>query len=110
MRGRPLSCVSDNGTELTSMAVLRWTQQSQIEWRYIAPGKPTQNAFTESFNGTFRAKCLNANWFQSLDEARQKCEAWRRDYNQVRPHSVIGNRVPAELYLPVGNPGQPAVR
>jgi putative transposase len=67
-------------------------------------------AFAESFNGKFRTECLNANWFMSLDDARSKCEAWRRDYHEVRPHSAIGNKVPIRLHLPAGNPGQPAVR
>ena len=74
-RGKPATCVSDNGTELTSMAILRWCQDTGVEWHYIAPGKPTDNAFIESLNGKFRAECLNANWFLSLDEARRKCEA-----------------------------------
>jgi putative transposase len=65
---------------------------------FSRPGKPTDNAFIESFNGKFRAECLNANWFMSLDEARAKCEAWRRDYNEVRPHSAIGNKTPMELH------------
>jgi putative transposase len=64
---------------------------------FSRPGKPTDNAFIESFNGKFRAECLNAHWFMSLDDARRKCEAWRRDYNEERPHSAIGNRVPIEL-------------
>jgi transposase InsO family protein len=98
------------GTELTSMAILRWCQDTGVEWHYIAPGKPTDNAFIESLNGKFRAECLNANWFLSLDEARRKCEAWRRDYNEVRPHSAIGNQVPAMLHRSAGNPGQAAVR
>ena len=66
------------------------------------PGKPTDNAFIESFNGKFWAECLNANWFLSLDEAR--CEAWRRDYNEVRPHSAIGNKTPMELHRATASP------
>ena len=77
---------------------------------FSRPGKPTDSAFIESLNGKFRSECLNANWFLSLDEAARKCEAWRRDYNEVRPHSAIGNRVPAALHRTAGNPGQPAVR
>jgi putative transposase len=69
-RGRPLTCVSDNGTELTSMAILRWSQQTRIEWRYIAPGKPTQNALAESFIGRLRDECLNETLFASLAHAR----------------------------------------
>jgi len=68
-------------------------------WRQVQ----TDNAFIESLNGKFRAECLNANWFLSLDEARRKCEAWRRDYNEVRPHSAIGNQVPAMLHRSAGN-------
>src|SRR6516165_6563625 len=64
---------------------------------FSRPGKPTDNAFIESFNGKFRAECLNAHWFMSLDDARRKCEAWRRDYNEERPHSAIGNKAPIEL-------------
>lgn len=94
-RGRPLACVSDNGTELTGMAILRWTQQTRVEWHYIAPGKPTQNAFAESFNGRLRDECLNEHWFESLADARSKIEAWRIDYNTVRPHSSLGNIPPA---------------
>jgi len=92
------------------MAILRWSQETGVEWHYIAPGKPQQNAFIESLNGKFRAECLNTNWFLSLDEARRKCEVWRRDYNEVRPHSAIGNQVPAALHRSAGNPGQPAAR
>jgi putative transposase len=75
---------------------------------FSRPGKPTDNAFIESLNGKFRTECLNTHWFLSLDEARRKCEAWRRDYNEVRPHSAIGNQVPAALHRSTGNPGQPS--
>jgi putative transposase len=102
-RGRPLACVSDNGTELTSMAILRWTQQTRVEWHYIAPGKPTQNAFAESFNGRLRDECLNEHWFESLADARSKIEAWRIDYNTVRPHSSLGN-IPPATYAKSGAP------
>jgi putative transposase len=80
LRGKPATIVSDNGTELTSNAVLRWTAEQQIDWHYIAPGKPTQNAFVESFNGRFRDECLNENLFVSLGEARRILEEWRIDY------------------------------
>ena len=59
---------------------------------FSRPGKPTDNAFIESFNGKFRSECLNANWFLSFDEARRKCETWRRDYNDIRPHSSLGGK------------------
>lgn len=95
-RGRPKTIVSDNGTELTSMAVLRWCQETGIEWHYIQPGKPQQNAFVESFNGSFREECLNETLFSSLHEARTKITEWKDDYNQNRPHSSLGNLTPNE--------------
>lgn len=94
-RGRPAACVSDNGTELTSMAVLRWVQESGVEWHYIAPGKPQQNAFIESFNGRLRDELLNETLFTSLAHARTALNAWKNDYNTVRPHSAVGNLPPA---------------
>jgi putative transposase len=95
-RGRPVLVVSDNGTELTSMAILRWCQETGVEWHYIAPGKPTQNAFIESFNGRLRDELLNETLFVSVAQARTMLEAWLLDYNTVRPHSAIGNLPPAE--------------
>jgi putative transposase len=94
-RARPASCVSDNGTELTSMAILRWTQERQIGWHYIAPGKPTQNAFIESFNGRLRDELLNETLFSSLDHARKALADWKDDYNNFRPHSALQNLAPA---------------
>jgi len=108
--GYPKTIRLDNGPEFINRELDLWAYMKGVTLDFSRPGKPTDNAFIESLNGKFRAECLNANWFESLDEARQKCEAWRGDYNQVRPHSAIGNRVPAELHLPAGNPGQPAVR
>ncbi|SFD81875.1 Integrase core domain-containing protein [Tritonibacter multivorans] len=98
-RGRPRTIVSDNGTELTSMAVLRWCQETQIEWHYIAPGKPMQNAFVESFNGSFRDELLNETLFSSLAEAREKITEWKDDYNRNRPHSSLGNLTPQEFAM-----------
>lgn len=94
-RGRPLSIVSDNGTELTSMAILNWSQVTQIEWHYIAPSKPTQNAFIESFNGRLRDECLNEHWFPTLLHARTEIETWRREYNEERPKKTLGGLTPA---------------
>ena len=94
-RGKPCTVVSDNGTELTSMAMLRWGQEQQIEWHYIAPGKPQQNAFIESFNGRLRDECLNETLFTSLAHARAELANWKEDYNSVRPHSAIGYLPPA---------------
>jgi putative transposase len=82
-RGKPRTIVSDNGTEMTSMAVLEWCQASQIEWHYIAPGKPMQNGFVESFNGSFRDECLNETLFSSVTQARTEITAWKEDYNPV---------------------------
>jgi putative transposase len=93
-RGKPLGCVSDNGTELTSLAILRWSQERGVEWHYIAPGKPTQNAFIESFNGRLRDELLNETLFTSLAHARAALAAWREDYNHVRPHGALGNLAP----------------
>lgn len=94
-RGTPKAIVSDNGTELTSNAILFWTEQTRVGWHYIAPGKPTQNAFIESFNGRLRDEFLNETLFTSLMQARVALEEWRRDYNTVRPHSRIGWLAPA---------------
>ena len=95
-RGKPTTIVSDNGTELTSMAVLKWCQETNIEWHYIQPGKPMQNGFVESFNGSFRDECLNETLFTTLEEARIKITQWKEDYNQNRPHSSLGNLTPNE--------------
>jgi putative transposase len=94
-RGPPLLIVSDNGSELTGHAVLRWASEHRIAWHYIAPGKPTQNAFIEAFNGRLRDECLNESWFATLADARRIIEAWRTDYNTVRPHGRLGNLPPA---------------
>ena len=102
-RGKPRSIVSDNGTELTSTAILSWSQTTQIDWHYIAPGKPTQNAFIESFNGRLRDELLNETLFVSLDHARQTLAIWMDDYNTVRPHSAIGN-VPPAVYAKLSAP------
>lgn len=98
-RGRPVTVVSDNGTELTSMAILRWCQETGVEWHYIAPGKPMQNAFVESFLGRFRDELLNETLFSSLAAARQAINEWKEDYNHYRPHSAIGNIPPAEYAM-----------
>ncbi len=79
------------------MAILRWVQETRIGWHYIAPGKPTQNALIESFNGKLRDECLNETLFRSLVEARETLEAWQEDYNKQRPHSALGNLTPTEF-------------
>ena len=97
IRGKPHTVVSDNGTELTSSAILRWSQERRVEWHYIAPGKPMQNGFVESFNGRLRDECLNETLFTSLAHARFVLAARRHDYNTVRPHSKLGGKTPAEI-------------
>ena len=96
-RGHPKTIVSDNGTKLTSTAVLKWVKETEIDWHYIQPGQPAQNAFIESFNGRLRDECLNETLFSSLRDARYELSRWRDDYNQVRPHSALGNLSPAEF-------------
>ena len=96
-RGRPGTIVSDNGTEFTSMAILQWVQETGVDWHYIAPGKPTQNAFIESFNGKLRDECLNETLFSSLPDAKHELAKWREDYNNCRPHSSISNMTPKEF-------------
>jgi len=103
VRGRPATCISDNGTELTSMAILRWCQETRVEWHYIAPGKPQQNAFIESFNGRLRDELLNETLFVSLAHARAVLAAWKDDYNTIRPHSGLGNLPPA-VYAQFSDP------
>lgn len=98
-RGKPKTIVSDNGTELTSTAILKWCQDTGIEWHYIAPGKPMQNGFVESFNGSFRDECLNETLFSSLAQARTHIQSWKEDYNQHRPHSSLGYVTPAQYAM-----------
>lgn len=96
-RGRkPSTIVSDNGTEFTSMAILKWCQDTKVDWHYIAPGKPMQNGFVESFNGSFRDECLNETLFSTLTDARHNINHWKEDYNVTRPHSSLGNLTPRE--------------
>jgi putative transposase len=94
-RAKPKMIVSDNGTELTSNAILQWADDHKIAWHYIAPGKPVQNAFAESFIGRLRDELLNETLFPSLPHARVVLEAWRADYNTNRPHSRLGWMSPA---------------
>src|SRR5258708_4750674 len=96
-RGYPGAMQVDNGPEFISRAVDQWAYAHGVALHFIDPGKPVQNAFIESFNGKFRDECLNQNWFVSLDDARRTIEAWRVDYNSVRPHSSLGYRTPEEF-------------
>jgi len=95
-RGRPATIVSDNGTELTSNAILTWADERRIGWHYIAPGKPIQNAFVESFNGRLRDELLNETLFRSLPHVSAALESWRHDYNTHRPHSRLAWLTPAD--------------
>jgi putative transposase len=98
-RGKPKMVVSDNGSELTSNAILAWADQSRVAWHYIAPGKPMQNAFIESFNGRLRDEFLNETLFTILAQARAALGCWRADYNDAQPHSQLGWRTPSEFAL-----------
>jgi len=95
-RGLPETIQVDNGPEFISRVVDQWAYANGVALHFIDPGKPVQNAFIESFNGKFRDECLNQNWFTSLEDARQIIEAWRKDYNTVRPHSSLGYLTPEE--------------
>ena len=96
---KPAMIVSDNGTELTGKAVLKWCQETGLDWHYIQPGKSMQNGFVESFNGSFRDECLNETLFSSLAEARSQITVWKEDYNRNRPHSSLGKLTPSEFAM-----------
>ena len=96
-RGVPKMVVSDNGTEFTSNAILNWADETKVEWHYIAPGKPMQNGFIESFNGKLRDEKLNDTLFTTLHRARIELATWRNDYNHHRPHSGLGWLTPSEF-------------
>jgi putative transposase len=109
-RGKPGMIVSDNGTELTSNAVLAWCSEARVEWHYTAPGKPTQNAFVESFNGRMREELLNETLFMSLDHARVVIADWVNDYNCERPHSSLGYATPAAFAADLKKQGAASLR
>ncbi|GHC81219.1 hypothetical protein GCM10010136_34600 [Limoniibacter endophyticus] len=90
------------------MAIIKWCQETKVEWHYIAPGKPMQNGFVESFNGSFRDECLNETLFSSLAPARAAITAWKEDYNRNRPHSSLGNVTPSEFATKMAMEKQPA--
>ncbi len=94
-RGKPGMIVSDNGTELTSNAILAWAAEIRVQWHYIAPGKPMQNGYVESFNGRMRDEFLNESLFFGLDHARKAIAQWTADYNMTRPHSSLGYLTPS---------------
>ena len=94
--GIPKAISVDNGPEFISKELDKWAYEHGVTLDFSRPGKPTDNAFIESFNGSFRDECLNTNWFLSLEDAREKIEAWRRDYNEWRPHSSLDNLSPRQ--------------
>ena len=102
MRGAPKTIRVDNGPEFISKALDRWAYENGVKLDFLRPGKPTDNAFVESFNGRLRDECLNTHWFLSLADARTKIEAWRRDYNESRPHTALGWLTPVEYAASAG--------
>jgi len=109
--GYPSAIRVDQGSEFVSRDLDLWAYQNNVTLDFSRPGKPTDNAFIESFNGRLRAECLNTHWFLSVADARDKLEDWRRDYNEVRPHGAIGNKPPAALLHCIGatSPSMPKV-
>lgn len=101
-RGLPKTIVVDNGPEFAGKAMDAWAYEHGVGLHFIEPGKPVQNAYIESFNGKLRDECLNEHWFGSIAEAQAIVEAWREDYNTVRPHSSLGNRTPVEAAMAAG--------
>jgi len=96
-RGLPQSVTLDNGPEFISKALDEWAYRQQLQLRFIEPGKPTQNAYVESFNGKFRDECLNEHWFLSIRHAREVIATWRQEYNEERPHSSLDDQTPKEF-------------
>jgi len=94
---KPQQIVIDHGPEFAGKVLDQWAYENGVQLRFITPGKPAENGYIESFNGRLRDECLNENWFVNLAQAKQKIEEWRKDYNQVRPHSALGYRTPEEF-------------
>jgi putative transposase len=101
-RGLPEKIRVDNGSEFTGRVLDQWAYLNHVRLDFSRRGKPTDNGLIEAFNGRLRAECLNENWFMSLDDAREKVEAWRRHYNEERPHSALGNLAPREFAASTG--------
>ena len=97
VHGKPESIQVDNGPEFVSKELDLWASQQGINLVFSRPGKPTDNAYIESFNGSFREECLQTHWFFSLEDATMKIESWRKDYNEFRPHSALGYKTPHEF-------------
>jgi putative transposase len=96
-QGLPKRIQVDNGPEFISKDLDRWAYWNHVELDFSRPGKPTDNALIEAFNSRFRQECLNEHWFMSLNDAEEKIEAWRQDYNHNRPHSALNYKSPAEF-------------
>jgi len=107
--GAPKTIRVDNGPEFISRDMDLWAWSNGVTLDFSRPGKPTDNAYVESFNGKVRAECIDQNWFLSLDDARSKCEDYRREYNEERPHSAIGNKTPVEFMKTIGQPSRAMV-
>lgn len=101
--GKPGSIKMDNGPEFISKEVDLWAYANEVKLDFSRPGKPTDNAFIESFNGRFRQECLNQHWFLSLEDAQSKIAAWKEDYNKVRPHSSLGDETPEKFAMSQAN-------
>jgi putative transposase len=104
VHGAPRCLRSDNGSEFLSRSILKWLAAEKIETALIDPGKPWQNGTNESFNGKFRDECLSMEWFRNRVDAKIVIESWRRHYNEVRPHSSLGNLTPAEFKKQLSQP------
>src|SRR5690606_17690410 len=104
-RGLPEAIVLDNGAEFTGKVFTGWARKHGVELKFIQPGKPMQNGFVESFNGTFRHECLDAHWFTSIGDARSRVERWRNEYNRERPHGSLQDRTPEEFEIKFFNNG-----
>ena len=106
-RGAPKYLHCDNGSEFTSQMMDLWAYQQGVQIDYSRPGKPTDNAYVESFNGTLRSECLDVHWFTNLVDAKQRIEVWRRQYHESRPHRALGDRTPSEFAGQIAVHGDP---
>lgn len=102
-RGAPKTIFCDNGSEFASRALDLWAYVNKVRIDFSRPGKPTDNAHVESFNGRLREECLNSHWFVSMADAKRAIEAWRTDYNENRPHRALENRTPQEFAIAAKN-------
>jgi putative transposase len=103
VRGAPNTIRVDNGPEFISKALDRWAYEHRVTLDFSRPGRPTDNAYIESFNGRLREECLNTHWFMSMPDAKRKISAWKEDYNQMRPHTALAFKTPAEFAREIGN-------